>query len=279
MASVSAARPMVVQKPPRPGAKPGRIYLLVQTRSVFACLLHWIVVAAVAALAVTGFYIADPYDIHVPGEAYQAYVMGWFRLVHFVTAAILIVAVGLRVYLAFTPSCNKDILQMLPTPWNVVHAVKLAWSYLTISSKHERFRFINPLGGVGVFMIALALGVLTVTGMLLYFPSADPGVWGGLAADNSRTVIGAPQTVRLIHHMAMYGLGFFVVIHIYMQLWKNSVNDESDLSSIIGGYKIFPLEDIGHFDDHYGIHLKEEAPTAAEMDEKSTPMKEGPGYH
>ncbi len=266
-------------RPSQPGVGTRHTYLLVQTRSGFACLLHWLLVGSVAALAVTGFYIADPFDIFVPGEAYNHYVMGKFRLVHFVAAGVMMASMLTRFYLAFTPSCNKDILQTIPTPWNVWHATKLAWSYLTGSPTHEHYRFINPLGGVGVFSIMMALAVMIVTGVLLYLPGASTGVWGGLAADNSETWLGTQQNVRLIHHTAMYVLGFFVVIHIYMQLWKNSVHTESDLSSIIGGYKIFPIEEIGHFDDHYGIHRDEDAPTEEEMAEASAPMEKGPGYH
>ncbi|MBF0170923.1 MAG: cytochrome b/b6 domain-containing protein, partial [Nitrospinae bacterium] len=124
-----------------------------------------------------------------------------------------------------------------------------------------------------------SLAVMVLTGLLLYFPGADPATWGGLAADNSETLLGSQQSVRLIHHTAMYLLGFFVVIHVYMQIWKNSVHTESELSSIIGGYKIFPIDQIGHFDDHYGIHRDETAPTEAELDKASTPMEKGPGYH
>jgi cytochrome b subunit of formate dehydrogenase len=90
-------------------------------------------------------------------------------------------------------------------------------------------------------------------------------------------MLGGLQMVRLIHHLTMYGLLFFVTIHIYMQVWKAVYYTESDISSIIGGYKIFPKKYIGHFADYYGIYLHEEAPSMKEMDSVSTEMKEAPG--
>ncbi|MBF0170932.1 MAG: cytochrome b/b6 domain-containing protein, partial [Nitrospinae bacterium] len=164
MGQVSSLAPSPVTRPSRPGVGAHRTYLLVQTRSIFACFLHWILVGSVATLAVTGFYIADPFDIFVPGEAYQSYVMGKFRLVHFMAAGTVIATMLTRLYLAFTPSCNKDIAQTLPTPWNLLHAAKLAWSYLILSREHEHYRFINPLGGVGVFSVVGALAEKILTG-------------------------------------------------------------------------------------------------------------------
>ena len=255
----------------------GETYLVVQTRSVLACVLHWVLFFSVATLAVTGFYIADPKLYYGSGEAYQAFAMANVRTYHFIAAAFMVVSMLTRLYLSFTPSCHCDAKQVLPTFSNIKAALKLALYYTTLKGEHAHYRFVNPLGGLGIFMIALALLVMTVTGGLLYAHGANPAVWGWLAGGFLEDMLGGQQSVRNLHHVSMYALMFFVIIHVYMQIWKNSMFTEADIASIIAGYKVFPLKDIGHFADRYGIADLGHIPTAEELDKLSTPMPEGPG--
>jgi len=131
----------------------GDIHLVVRTRSILACILHWILFLSVATLVVTGLYIGDPSLYFGRGEAYQAFVMADMRTYHFYAASSMIVTLSARFYLAFTNSCNRDIKQFLPTPRNILNALKLAKYYLTLTGEHANYRFINPLGGIGVFII------------------------------------------------------------------------------------------------------------------------------
>ncbi|MEE8484217.1 MAG: hypothetical protein V3S46_06425, partial [Nitrospinota bacterium] len=89
--------------------------------------------------------------------------------------------------------------------------------------------------------------------------------------------LGGQPNIRLIHHFAMYMLGSIALIHIYFQIWKNMIFTESDISSIIGGYKIFPYSQLDNFADRYGLFLEPHIPTRKEMDTVSTPMKDHGG--
>lgn len=250
------------------------VYVLVRTRSECACILHWVLFGAVVVLSVTGFYIANPNYYFGAGEAYQAFAMANMRYYHFVAAIVAMICMGVRLYLAFTSSCNNDILQVLPTPTNVSHAIKLTWFYLTGRGEHAVYRFVNPLGGLGIFSISVALFVLTLSGLMMYAPAEIGGssfwnMWLGFT-----NTMGGLQTVRLIHHITVYILMFFVIIHVYMQVWKNSVYTEADICSIVAGYKIFPYAQLGHFADEYSLLRDEKAPAKAEMEAASTPMKD-----
>jgi len=260
----------------REGSFPGsgEIYLVVRTRSILACLMHWVLFLSVVTLTITGFYIADPSYYFGRGEAYQAFAMANMRLYHFIAATFMIACLLGRMYLAFTESCNHDIKQFLPTPKNVWNALKLGKFFLTLRGESAHYRFINPLGGIGVFMMAFLMLVQVITGFLLFIPGADPEVWWWASGSAMEGLFGGQQNIRLIHHLSMYGLIFVVIIHVYMQIWKNSVFTESDISSIIAGYKIFPISQIGHFADYYGLHLADRPPSREELEKKSTAMIE-----
>lgn len=255
--------------------KGDEIYVVVRTRSILACILHWVLFCSVITLAVTGYYIAYPDYYFGKGEPYQAFAMANMRLYHFYAASFIIASLVLRFYLAFTPAHNRDIMQFLPTPKNIVNAIKLALFYSTARGEHSVYRFINPLGGIGVFMIVLCLIIQVLTGFMLFLPAESHTSWF-VVSSFFANMLGGLQNVRLIHHLVMYILGSILVIHVYMQIWKNVMYTESDISSIIGGYKIFPLKHVTEFADYYGLELAEKPPTKEEMERESTPMPEPP---
>ncbi len=253
------------------------IYLVVQTRSIFACFLHWITVFSVIALAITGYYIGNPTYYYGQGEAYQAFAMANMREIHFIASSFLVVSVFTRMYLAFTRSCNKDIREFIPTPWNVINALKLAKYYATGHGEHAHYRFVNPLGGIGIFLMSVLIFIHIATGVLLYLPGAHPDSIFWSIGFSINYALGGQPNVRLIHYFMTYLLGSIVFIHIYFQVWKNIIFTESDISSIIGGYKIFPYSQLDNFADHYGLYLEPHIPTRKEMDTVSTPMKDHGG--
>lgn len=254
-----------------------RVYLVVRTRSILACILHWVLFLSIVTLVLTGLYIADPSYYFGKGEAYQAFAMAEIRTYHFIAATLLITVLFIRFYLSFTASCNKDIKQFLPTPKNVVNALKLAYYFTTGKGEHGHYRFINPLGGLGIFSMSLIMAFQVFSGLLLYLPAQSPDSIFVIAAASITNMLGGLQIVRLLHHTAMYGLIFVVVIHVYMQIWKNTMFTESDISSIIGGYKIFPYSEIGHFADIYGLVLDEKPPSIEKLEGASKVMKEESG--
>jgi Ni/Fe-hydrogenase 1 B-type cytochrome subunit len=242
------------------------IYLLVRTRSVLACALHWILVLSVITLVLTGLYIGDPRFLYGQGEAYNTFIMAWIRTIHFWAATSVIVVVFIRVYLAFTNSCNKDWEQFVPTWWNIKNAAKLAWYYITFRGEaaHAHYRFVNPLGGIGIFGMIICVLIQIATGFLLYLPAESNALWWSIGFPLN-DFLGGTQNVRNIHHLTMFILLAVIFIHVYMQVWKNIVFSESDISSIIGGYKIFPISEVGHFADHYGLHIHDAPPSQAEL--------------
>jgi Ni/Fe-hydrogenase 1 B-type cytochrome subunit len=63
-------------------------------------LWHWATVVAMTLLFITGYLIGKPLPA-VGGEASDHYVMGWIRMVHFISAYVFTVAFVLRFYWHF----------------------------------------------------------------------------------------------------------------------------------------------------------------------------------
>ena len=253
------------------------VYLVVRIRSILACILHWVLFLSVVTLVITGYYIGNPVYYFGKGEAYQAFAMADMRTYHFVAATVLIMVLITRFYLSFTASCNKDIKRFLPTPKNVVNALKLAYFFATGKGESGHYRFINPLGGIGIFLMIVIMAFMFLSGFLLYMPAKDPDFFLVSLASSFANSLGGLQFLRLLHHTVMYGLIFVVVIHVYMQIWKSTMFTESDISSIIGGYKIFPYSEIDRFADIYGLVLDEKPPSIAEIESASAQAGKPPG--
>lgn len=228
-------------------------YHLVYVRTAFVCFLHWVIVAGVVTLCVTGLYIGYPALMKGTGEAYASFVMAKTRLLHFVAAASLIVALMLRLYHSFSPSTRHDIHEILPTPGNIVAAMKLARYYITGGGEHYHYRYMNPIGGVSVFAMACFFAFEMATGFTLYSQQADVLTWGWLLwfPHMMESLFNGMNNIRLLHHLVMYVLIAQVIIHVYMAVYKDIYNKESDIASIVAGYKVFHKDDIARHKDRY----------------------------
>lgn len=228
-------------------------YHLVYVRTPFVCLLHWVMVVSVLTLAVTGLYIGDPALLAGKGEAWQTFVMAKVRFFHFFAATALCISILLRLYHSFSPTTRHDIMEFLPTPANIAAALRLMKFYVTGEGEHAYYRYLNPLGGVSVFVMACTFLFSIATGFTLYSQQANPIAWSWLFwfPHMMEWAFRGMNNVRLLHHLAMYVLMAQVVIHIYMKVYIDIVYRESDIASIIAGYKVFHKDVIAKHADRF----------------------------
>jgi Ni/Fe-hydrogenase 1 B-type cytochrome subunit len=228
-------------------------YRLVQVRTPFVCLLHWIIVLSVVTLCLTGLYIGSPSLLTGKGEAYATFAMAKVRFFHFLAANGLIISFLLRLYHSFSPSTRRDIMEIMPTPSNVKAALKLAYFYITGKGEHYHYRYINPLGGLSVFAVVFLSSVLIATGFTLYAQQANAITWWWMAWFPSliERVFYGMSNVRFVHHLTMYVLLSVVVIHVYMKVYVDIAYKEADIASIISGYKVFHKDAIAKYEARY----------------------------
>jgi len=211
---------------------------------------HWVTVVCLAVLVVTGYFIGAP-PAAAKVEPVFAFQMGWYRMVHFVAAMVVICAFLVRIYWAFAGNPHARHL-FLPPMWSGAFWRGLGSdvrSYLFIPVEEERWVGHNPLALMGMFfMFVLGTIVLILTGFALFAQAYGWGSawmnWFGWVT----TLLGSPQAVRTVHHLTMWYLYIFILIHVYMVFRQDVMGRSTIVSSMISGIRMFKDEPRGYGD-------------------------------
>lgn len=202
---------------------------------------HWVTAVCFWVLAPTGYFIgaAPP---AIGGEATDSFMFGWIRTVHFVAAMILIAAFLVRVYWAFVGNYWARMM-FVPPLWSAKLWKGLAddlLDYAFIGKEDSQWVGHNPLALMAMsFVFLVGTVVLIVTGLGLY---AQAYGWGSLWMDAFGWVtvlLGSPQTVRTVHHFAMWYVMLFAVIHMYMAHRQDVVGRATIISTMVDGIRLW----------------------------------------
>ena len=217
-----------------------------QVRSVYVYeapvrIWHWINASAILVLCITGYLIGSPLS-SVSGEASDHFQMGYIRFAHF--AAGYVFAVGLigRVYWAFVGNHHAREMVTLPVLrlayWREVWAM-LSW-YLFLRPRPNQYVGHNPMARlmmfVGYFLVSI---FMLVTGFALYGEGLQTGSWADKMFGWVIPLMGQSQDVHTWHHMGMWGLVLFVILHVYAAIREDIMGRQSIVSTMISGYRTF----------------------------------------
>lgn len=205
-------------------------------------LWHWINAFAILVLCVTGYLIGSP-PPSVGGEASASFLFGWIRFLHFAAGYILAVGLLLRIYWAFVG--NEHARQIFTPPvwkrsfWDEV-SHELKW-YFMLVDEPKKYSGHNPLATL-VMHVMFVWGILfmIVTGFALYGEGAGMGTW--IYALFSSWVIplfGQSQDVHTWHHLGMWAIIVFVIVHIYAAVREDVMSRQSIISSMFSGWRTF----------------------------------------
>jgi len=194
-------------------------------------LTHWLNVLSILVLSITGFYIGNPF-IHSINENY---IMGWMRFIHFVAAYIFTMAISLRLYWLFVGNKYANWKVFIPVTlkqWKKIY--KELKFHLFISKKYIMEIGHTPLAGL-VYMFVFLIFIFQVfSGFALYSLNHHGLPWNILGWMNSIMHI---QIIRLYHHLVMYVIIIFAIVHIYTA-WTLELEEKGGLmSSIFSGYR------------------------------------------
>ena len=203
-------------------------------------LTHWVNVVCLITLSFTGYYIGNPYinNVHpfFHGVLKDQWVMGWMRLIHFSTAYVFVMSVLLRVYWGFAGNKYARWSAMIPSSKK---RLKVFWKdlrfYLLLDP--EPPAVIGHSATAGLVYIVLYLGYLVsiLTGLALMSQSHVGLFWK--AAGGWILLYFPVQMVRLTHHLMMWLLIVFPIIHLYVGWTTDLVEDNCVISSIFSGHK------------------------------------------
>lgn len=202
---------------------------------------HWVMTLSIFVLAPTGLLIAYPLP-SVGGEASDHFLMGYIRFSHFLAGYLLAAAWLLRIYWAFVG--NDYARQLLVVP---IHSGKW-WSeffndirtYLFVPAKELRFAGHNPLAQFAMFFMATLTSLFMIaTGFALYSEGTGAGSWADRVFGWIIPAMGQSQTVHTWHHLGMWVIVIFFIVHLYMVIRQDIVTKESIISTMISGYRTF----------------------------------------
>jgi len=204
-------------------------------------LWHWVTVLSVITLCITGYFIGSPLPT-MPGEASDNYLMGYIRFAHFAAGYIVAVAFVGRIYWAFVGNSHARELFLPPLFsrkfWReVLHEIR--W-YLFIEKTPKKYIGHNPLGQLAMFgFFVVGITFMIITGFALYSEGLGQGSWADIAFGWVIPLMGQSQDVHTWHHLGMWYLITFVMIHVYVAIREDIMSRQSLISTMIGGWRMF----------------------------------------
>jgi Ni/Fe-hydrogenase 1 B-type cytochrome subunit len=193
---------------------------------------------------VTGYLIGSPLS-SASGEASDHFSFGYIRFAHFAAAYIFAVMFVMRVVWAFLGNkFSREIFlgrsrcrcsakwwrgliepdQALPVP----QALCRPWQ------GH------NPLAQAGMFfMYVLGTVFMICTGFALYGEGLGMNSWAyQMFSSWVLPMLGFSQNVHTLHHLGMWYLLVFTIIHLYMVTREDMMSGESIISTMINGWRV-----------------------------------------
>lgn len=204
-------------------------------------LWHWTNALAIVVLAVTGYLIASP--LPTPGgEASDRYLMGYIRFVHFSAGYVLAIGLLGRVYWAFVGNPYARELFWVPVfqlaYWKDVWAM-IQW-YGFVAQRPGQYIGHNPLARLMMFLLFLCPTTLMVfTGFAMYAEGQQVGSWYEGLFGWVIPLFGQSQDVHTWHHLGMWGLLCFIMVHVYAAIREEIVGRSSMASTMLSGYRTF----------------------------------------
>lgn len=202
---------------------------------------HWFLFFSIVALSGTGYYIGHPF-ISVPGPAREHFVMGTIRVVHLYAAIVFVVALLVRLYWFFAGNRYARWPDFVPlTPGRLRSLLWTTMFYTFARREPDHYPGHNALAGASYAFIFLVYLAMVATGLALYTVYAPGGspfqVFGFLVP-----LLHGLQTARLIHHIGMWLILVFAVVHVYFVVLSSIIEHVGTFDSIISGYKFLPVK-------------------------------------
>ena len=235
---------------PSYGGKTGSRFDAVYVYEAPVRIWHWINALAILVLGVTGYLIASPLP-SLAGEASDHFLMGYIRFAHFAAGYIMIAGFLLRIYWAFVG--NRHARQIFAPPihrlswWGgIIYSIR--W-YFFLEPEARKYVGHNPLATFGMHFGYVWLTVfMIVTGLALYGEGAGMASWQyRFFSSWVIPLFGQSQDVHTWHHLGLWGMIVFVIIHIYAAIREDIMSRQSMISSVTTGWRTFkdarPLDD------------------------------------
>ncbi len=203
-------------------------------------LWHWVTTLVVAALCLTGYFIASPPQASM-GDTSALWGMGQLREWHFIAGWLLLIGALWRAYWAIVGGPHARLIYYVPV-W------KLSWwkeclevvKWYLFMSKGEKWVGHNPLARAAMFFVfTLGSFFMILSGFALYGEQTGIDSWESKVFGWMIPLFGSSMTLRTWHHIGMYALLLFVIVHIYAAIRDDIMGRVSTISSMVSGWRTF----------------------------------------
>jgi Ni/Fe-hydrogenase 1 B-type cytochrome subunit len=222
---------------PGAGIQPGPVYVYDAGVRIW----HWVTALCILVLCITGYFIGSPPPTQSGGETTGHFLFGYIRFAHFAAGMILGVAFLLRLYRMIFGGKHARQIFYIPF-WSIAWwkdvIGEIGW-YLFLTKPKEYVGH-NPLAHLAMFlMFMLPMIVLLLTGFALYAESAGVqsawySVFGWVF-----TTLGDSMTVHTWHHVAMWIVIIFAMVHMYMAIREDMTHRQTTISSMVSGWRFY----------------------------------------
>ncbi|WP_028714009.1 Ni/Fe-hydrogenase, b-type cytochrome subunit [Paracoccus sp. J55] len=203
---------------------------------------HWINAACIMVLCVTGWLIGSPPPSMQIAEAYDQFVFGYIRFAHFAAAMILTVGFFGRLYWALIGNHHAKQLFYVPIFSRRFWAellFELRW-YFFLEKEPEKYVGHNPLAQLAMFLfMTVGLTFMIVTGFALYAEGAGKDSMFHAVFGWVQDLVQNTQRLHTLHHIGMWWIVIFMIIHIYVAIREDIMSRQSMVSTMISGHRTF----------------------------------------
>lgn len=204
-------------------------------------LCHWAYVLCILTLIATGLLIAYPLP-SVDGEASDHFVMGYVRFTHFAAGQALALAFLLRVYAAIVGNAQSREIYVLPLRngawWRGVWTQIL--HYLFLEAEPPKSIGHNPFAQMFMWLFSSVFVVFQLlTGLALFSEGKGAGSWQDALFGWVIPLFGGSQAVHSWHHLGMWAVICFVIVHLYMITREEIMSRQSIFSAMISGFRSY----------------------------------------
>jgi Ni/Fe-hydrogenase 1 B-type cytochrome subunit len=205
--------------------------------------MHWLSALCIIVLVVTGLFIGRPYFVP-SGDPQSAYLMGWMRFIHFLSAAVLVMTAIVRLYWLFMGNRFERWPALFPFRMrDLRNLYKVVKFYLMIKPEQApRYLGHNPLQQLAYTGLYVTAALAVVTGFAMYGQS-NPGGLFYVTFNWVNTLLGGQQVVRFVHHVLTWVFLIFIPIHVYLALRADAIERTGTISSIISGGRFVPRDE------------------------------------
>ena len=198
---------------------------------------HWANMALIVIMSMSGYYIMNPFFGPAAETGHDVgYLMGWVRLIHYVSAYLWLGLGFSRLVLSFTAK-DRQLRWRSLWPLNSREDVKGLWGtiqyYLFLKKEGPLYLAHNPLqqfAYTGIYVMCL---IQMLSGIVLYglYNQTD---WFWVIVAYPMHWMGV-STIRMIHAMIMFVLWRFVIVHVYLATRADALERHGGVSSMVNG--------------------------------------------